>query len=774
MRGSDVELQCHGERLQGAIELLSELPGLELRGVLRAEPTIAVLQVHVRDDAPLGIRGLRLRCSDGISDMRLFSVGQFPCIAELEPNQNAEQAQLIELNQTVTGVILNEDVDWYRVHLQAGQVMHAEIEAMRLGQSLFDAALAIVDSRGFELAAADDTALLRTDCDVAIIAPTEGDYWIKVRESAYEGNENCRYRLHITSAPRPTIVFPLAAAPNSPAQVEFLGDIAGTVTQTINVPADGTDLFPVWAERDGRFAPSANLIRRSPLPSIREQEDNNDLAHANVLPTLPSAADGIIGTPGDADWFRFHAEANVDYQIQIWARRLRSRLDAMFSIHQPDGKEIASNDDQDGPDSSLNWKAPAAGDYFIQIRDQLRRGAGDAVYRLEIQPRPQQLRAAIPTPDPNALQAHKTLSVPQGNRNAILVQVTRDNASCPIALEAESLPAGTKMLWSRVAKSMTTFPLVLEAEEASPIAGGLHRIKLRAEGDNSSNIREGWVEDVIDHVMLQNQGSFLVTRSDRLALAVTPKVPWQVNLATPAAPLVQQGVQTVQVTAQRPTPDDQAMTLTLLSAPPGVTAPSSIEIPKDQQKIDIELQANGDAEPGNWPLVFTAEIQTPEGKLSLTTQVVELNVRESMVQVSNDLCAASPGQSATMACRVEVKEAFTGAASIELIGLPRGASSAPQSFDATQTVLQMPIQLAADAAIGKHQGLVARVRVPFQGNMLEHRFSLAAPLRIDAPAPAVTTPPPNPAAAAPPATPCATSPNNPPRSRLEQLRQQGQ
>lgn len=771
MRGSDVELKCHGERLQNTLELLSDLPGLEWRGVVKAEAQQVVLNVHVCADAPLGPRGLRLRGSDGISDMRLFSIGQFPCVAEIEPNQSAEQAQPVELNQTISGVIINEDVDWFRVHLQAGQVLHAEIEALRLGQTLFDAALAIVDARGFVLAAADDSALLKTDCDVAITAPGEGDYWIKVRESAYEGNENCRYRLHVTSAPRPTIVFPLAAAAGLATTVDFLGDISGPLTMPITVPADGAETFPVWAQRDGLFAPSANLMRRSPLPSIREQEENNSPAQANALPALPCAADGLIASPGDVDWYRFHAEANVEYQIQIWARRLRSRLDPTLSVHQSDGASLASNDDQDGPDSLLNWKAPAAGDFLIQIRDQLRRGAADAAYRLEIQPRPQLLRAAIPAPDPNAPQANKTLSVPQGNRNATLVQITRDNVGCPVLVNAESLPAGTRMLWSRVAKSMTTFPLVLEADESAPVAGGLHRIHIQAEGENAANIRAGWVEDAIDHVQIQNQGVLLSTRSDRLALAVTQKVPWQVNLAPPPAPLVQQGVQNVLVSALRPQPDDRAISLTLLSAPPGVTAPASIEIAKDQTQVNIELQANGDAEPGRWPLVFLAEIQTPDGKLNLATQVAELTVRESLVQVSNELCAAFPGQTTAMTCRVEVKEPFTGAASVEIVGLPRGASSVPQNFEASQSSLQIPIQLAADAVLGKHQGLVAKVRVPFQGAQLEHRFNLAAPLRIDAPAPAPTAAQPAPPTASP--APAAPAPSNQPRSRLELLREQG-
>ena len=83
---------------------------------------------------------------------------------------------------------------------------------MRLGRTMFDASLAIIDARGFELATCDDAPLLRTDAFVSIIAPENGDYRIVVREAAYEGNDQCFYRLHIGNFPRPKAVFPSGGA----------------------------------------------------------------------------------------------------------------------------------------------------------------------------------------------------------------------------------------------------------------------------------------------------------------------------------------------------------------------------------------------------------------------------------------------------------------------------------------------------------------------------------------------------------------------------------
>ena len=59
---------------------------------------------------------------------------------------------------TVAGCVKNEDVDFYAVDLKKGQRLTVEVEGMRLGTTLFDPYIAILDTNRFELAAVDDTA----------------------------------------------------------------------------------------------------------------------------------------------------------------------------------------------------------------------------------------------------------------------------------------------------------------------------------------------------------------------------------------------------------------------------------------------------------------------------------------------------------------------------------------------------------------------------------------------------------------------------------------
>ena len=170
-RGTELEIHFYGERLDGLLELLAYEPGIEVRSIAVENDKHASAKVFIKPDAPLGEHGLRVRTAGGVSYLRSFFVGQFPVVTEADPNDKPDQAQRIELNTTVQGVTKQEDVDYYVCSLKKGQRFTAEVEAMRLGRTMFDAHVAIVDPKGFEIASCDDAPLLRTDAFVSAIIP---------------------------------------------------------------------------------------------------------------------------------------------------------------------------------------------------------------------------------------------------------------------------------------------------------------------------------------------------------------------------------------------------------------------------------------------------------------------------------------------------------------------------------------------------------------------------------------------------------------------------
>ena len=766
-RGTDVEVALSGERLGDIGTMLFYGPGITLSGFQVKDGKSATAKLSIASDAPLGEHSLRLAGPGGITELRSFWVGQFPTINEVEPNP-PDKAQRIELNQTVHGVAGNEDDDAFVVTLKKGQRLSAEVEAMRLGRVMFDASLAIIDSKGFELANCDDAPLLRTDAFVSILAPEDGDFRVVVREAAYEGSEACQYRLHIGSFPRPKAVFPNGGKPGETIEFSFIGDPAGPITQSFTLPAEpraGFELFPV---HDGLAAPSPHRVKVSQLESVRDSGAARDAKSAAVMPPLPSAAMGVLGEGMPVAWFRFKAAKGRNLVLRAIARELRSPLDPSLSIHAADGKYLVNNDDQGGPDSVITWTSPADGDYFAVIRDQLRRTGPDFTYRIEITDRSPALSASLPTVERVNTQKWKTFPVPRGNRYAAVVNVARENIACDAVFEAVSLPPGVTMNAARIPKNVTSFPVVFEAAPDAPEGAGLHAFRIRSEGVNPPLTRS--LNDTIHHVDVNNQGAYHSAYFDRIAAGVTREAPFRIELETPPVPIVRNGTIHLKIKAVRNPDCKEKITARFLWSPPGISGPVTVDIPGDKNEADYELHASAEAAVGDWQVCVLAEANTPEGPVLVSSALTPLKIAEPYVSLTLDLAAAEQGKPAAMLAKVEVLRPFQGEAKAELSGVPHGVKTTPQMFTEDKKEITFPLEVAPDARTGKHSGMFCVVTVPENGAGVHHQTAMGGTLRIDAPPPPAAGKP----APAPPPPPVAgnSAPAPPkPLSRLEQLRQ---
>lgn len=95
--------------------------------------------------------------------------------------------------------------------------------------------------------------------------------------------------------------------------------------------------------------------------------------------------------PGDVDRFRLNFEAGEQVYFEVLARRLIPYIadavpgwfQATLSVLDPDGQELAFVDDYRGnPDPILDFTAPRAGEYTVEVRDSIYRGREDFIYRL--------------------------------------------------------------------------------------------------------------------------------------------------------------------------------------------------------------------------------------------------------------------------------------------------------------------------------------------------------------------------------------------------------
>ena len=106
-------LTFSGGQLQDAQEILFYDTGLE---VTKLEPAAGSVKatVKVAPDCRLGEHVAQVRTATGLTEFRTFYVGALPAVVEKEPNSGFDAPQPIELGVTVTGVVQNEDVDYYQ------------------------------------------------------------------------------------------------------------------------------------------------------------------------------------------------------------------------------------------------------------------------------------------------------------------------------------------------------------------------------------------------------------------------------------------------------------------------------------------------------------------------------------------------------------------------------------------------------------------------------------------------------------------------------------
>ncbi|HKQ40348.1 MAG TPA: PPC domain-containing protein, partial [Verrucomicrobiae bacterium] len=106
-----------------------------------------------------------------------------------------------------------------------------------------------------------------------------------------------------------------------------------------------------------------------------------ELPETSILP-LPAAVSGVIGAAAEVDQFKFKASKGQELVFEVDAARRGSPLDASLSVADTKGKELARNEDYNGLDSLLTFKAPEDDEYILQIRDFRYMGGGNFNYRL--------------------------------------------------------------------------------------------------------------------------------------------------------------------------------------------------------------------------------------------------------------------------------------------------------------------------------------------------------------------------------------------------------
>jgi hypothetical protein len=763
-RGTEMPLFFNGARLSDAKEILAYSTGFSVTKLEIVNDNQVKATVKIAADCRIGEHALRVRTATGLSELRTFYVGALPNIDEKEPNSDFASPQKIPLNVTVNGVIDNEDVDYFAFEAKKGQRVTAEVEGMRLGTTLFDPYVAIMDMKRFELASSDDAPLLGQDCVASVVIPADGTYVVQVRESAYGGNGACAYRLHVGTFPRPLAMVPAGGKLGEEVEVRFLGDPAGEFRQKVKLPTTYDPKFGLFAQDASGISPSPNPFRLSEFPNVTEVEPNGNHQQATRVPELPAALNGVISKPGEVDHFRFTAKKGQTFDVHCYARRLGSPLDSVMTIAYFGGGAIISNDDAIGPDSYFRFTAPEDKEYILTVTDHLGKGGPTYFYRVEFTPVRPKMTLSIPKV---ALfsQERQTIVVPRGNRYATLVAVGRSDFGGEVVIGAEGLPAGVTVSAENMAANLDVVPVLFEAAPTAPVAGTLANLTGR-HADPAQKIPSTFHQLTELVTGPPGQSVYWKYETDRAAVAVTDEVPFTIRIVEPKVPLVQNGSMDLKIVAERKPSFKAPITLQMLFNPPGVGSASAVTMAEGQNEALYPMNANGGAQVRKWKIAVLGTATVGNGPVWVSSQLATLEIAPPYVAFAMERAAAEQGKGTDLFCKIQHNRPFPGAAKVRIVGLPPKVTA--PDVEITKDTKEVAFKLAIDKASppGQHNNLFCQVFIVENGEMVLHNVG-GTQLRIDVPLPPKTNEPPKPAP--PPVAAKPPDPAKPPEKRLTRL-----
>ena len=771
-RGSEFKLSVTGTRLEDFETLLFYDPGFTVKSVDAVAAGKVDLTIAVSADATLGSHLVRVRTRTGLSHPRQFFVSPYPTVDEKEPNSEFAQAQAIPLNSTIEGIVLTEDVDYFKVTVKKGQRLSLEVDGLRLGYLNFDPYIAILDKDRFEKAFSDDTILHRQDGYCSFVAEYDGDYYVMVRESSYRGSTRSFYRLHVGDFRRPDVVFPAGGKVGSKVDVRFI-DAKGSFTGSVTVPSEEDPNFEVFSVEAP--APSGNPFRISQMDNFLESEPNSAREQANVVPPAEAyALNGIIGEPGDSDYYRLTLKKGQVLTGHAYAQGLGSPLDPVISLRGSTGVALISNDDGGGTrrlDSRFEVTVPADGEYMLSIRDHLDRGSPKFVYRVELIASQPRLTFASPEYSVNDSHYRQFIAVPRGGRMALLENFSRTRVSGDFRFVAPGLPAGVKLLTEHAPKDMPNAPLLFEAAADAPLGQAI--VPVRLEPVDPQNKVIGRLRQNFD-VVRDGNVIYLTDTEDRLPVVVVEEAPYALEIVMPKVPLVQNGVYDLKVVAKRKPGFAAAIRVVMVWTPPGISSLGEMTIPAGANECFFQLNANAGVATAEWKFVVMGEADAGRGRVFNASPFCGLKTQPAYVAApAFPMAAIEQGQEGIVTTKLEQLQPFEGEAVARLVGIPDTIASEPIKITKASTDLTFRLKPGKDCFPGKLSNLFIQVDVPLAGGTTTHRVALGSSLRVDAPRKVAPAPVAKVEAPKADATKPAVAPAAPVvLSRLEQLRQQ--
>lgn len=411
--------------------------------------------LSIAADASVGMRYWRLWTSQGATPSMRFMIGDLPEIVEDEIEGEPIPIP-VKLPVTLNGRIFpREDIDVWSFRLKKGETVRCEVHAARLGSPL-DARLEIHDAQGRRLAESD--APTGGDPVLRFLAPTDGEYHVRIQDAVNGGSQAHVYRLTLSTDPCVDRVFPLGGKRGSTVDFELFGHGVSATQRTV-IAKDAA------ADHPFALGSSSVLLDVSDHPEFVAPKDV-----AQTI-SLPAVLNGRIAKPGHIDEWKWQSKKGDTWEFDLRAVRLGSKLDGVVTICDDAGKVLTRGEAGPG-DALLRYQIPVDGVYRVQIQDRFRsRGGPEFAYRLKIAaPPPPDFRLTLASLDARQAGSGDAVTVLRKGTARLRLNVERIGGHKePIALEVRGLPQGVTVTPATIQPNQPSVDLTFKADESATI-----------------------------------------------------------------------------------------------------------------------------------------------------------------------------------------------------------------------------------------------------------------------------------------------------------------
>lgn len=582
-------------------EVLTDDPRI---GESERRPRYGHFRLNLPEDAALGSMEVRLLGRYGVSNPRRFWITDLPTIVASAPRGSSEQAFSIQQPVAIQGRCSPEQMDHYRLSLQAGDLLSLQVRALQI-DSAASITVVVRDPQGNEVhrvrSTKDDDAATRWS------VPADGEYVIQVHDFLFRGGNPFFYVLEVRSLGKQsesanqqlvasTKNASLNAANAQPSRLTFPADLQVPVD-----PSGAPQMFDIGLSPGRPIAIDVDA-------DVRGAATDLQMVVERVIP----AEDGTVRT---------EKLVEVDDEVQLNGSLLQQRSSDPYWYFTP----------------------PAAGDYRVTLRDLQTAGQayGPKQFRLQV-------RAARPAFELFAISPHASMLLPQSTHHGCLLRrgqwqaievgiVTNDGFfenqkgeievvpglvkvpydiqwTWPVEVSLAGLPAGVTATTVQLDRDHRRGMILLHAADDAAAWAGPLQVQAIVKSDQSQLEQQADIKEIRAGDP-QGRGLLPIAATDAIYLAVTDleSMPLSVKIGndTVTAGEVKRGAPLkLPVTITRAESATGKVTLRAVGLPADTSVPE-LALEGANLQGEVQLNCGANAPLGKFQFVLNAEIDLP-------------------------------------------------------------------------------------------------------------------------------------------------------------------